>query len=414
MVLKGERMTRTVIKIETLISFLTFVYLASSYVFIMFTWGRYIMFAAILLIFLLYVYTNRGILQIPERQFIERGLLFVIFCFSSIIWSASKSNALSRSITLLEVFLCTYVIFLNYYNKSDIKPLLNVLMWSGYAEGIVLCFYYGIRNILSFSVSINGDFGNQNMIGMVMAINIVVTIYMMLFERPRFVHIFAILSVLLLAESMSRTAMLGCLTGIVVLFGAKIKSEKSFIKKLEKILGILLVLVVFTFFLGETGVFDSLFDRLRELALTLKGDSGDSSSRLRIILIEEGFKQFLKTPFFGLGINNSFQVAMNAVGHNYYLHNNYIDMLVNGGLIGFLCYASLYVYPIVSFIKYRKYADNQFYISLAILVSILIMDVGTVSYYAKETYFFLMIFFVEASRLKKRQIELSSAQSILE
>ena len=89
-------------------------------------------------------------------------------------------------------------------------------------------------------------------------------------------------------------------------------------------------------------------------------------------------------------------------------------MLVNGGLIGFLCYASLYVYPIVSFIKYRKYADNQFYISLAILVSILIMDVGTVSYYAKETYFFLMIFFVDASRIKKRQIELSSAQSILE
>ena len=88
---------------------------------------------------------------------------------------------------------------------------------------------------------------------------------------------------------------------------------------------------------------------------------------------------------------------------NYYLHNNYIELLAGTGVIGLLAYYSMYLYVAYNLIRYRDIHSNEYIMVLILFLSQIVMDMGMVSYESKSTYFYMMLFYLEVQLLRKGQ-----------
>lgn len=128
----------------------------------------------------------------------------------------------------------------------------------------------------------------------------------------------------------------------------------------------------------------------------------DPSTIERSKLISVGIDQFMKTPLLGIGAGNSVLVGIQASGVEVYLHNNYIDQLVNIGIIGTVIYYLFYMIPLK-----RIFHDRGNYISsicLTILLLGLILDFAMVSTISRENYFYLMIIHLQYEILGRKNV----------
>ncbi len=100
------------------------------------------------------------------------------------------------------------------------------------------------------------------------------------------------------------------------------------------------------------------------------------SESIRMGLIQSGLELFSKKPLFGHGLDAFHFVS----GFQTYAHNNYIELLVNYGLVGFSIYYSLYVILIYRSFKMRNENPYKANVAILFLLSILITDFADVSY----------------------------------
>lgn len=107
-------------------------------------------------------------------------------------------------------------------------------------------------------------------------------------------------------------------------------------------------------------------------------------------------------------MDNARLLLQTHMGIDTYLHNNYVEMLVDGGLIGFIIYYSIYIKLIINLIKNKAKGDRFIAISLVMVALMLISEYGSVSYYEKNTYFYFMILYLEIEIV--RRVDLSNNQ----
>jgi len=123
-------------------------------------------------------------------------------------------------------------------------------------------------------------------------------------------------------------------------------------------------------------------------------------------MVEIGLKTFLDHPLFGIGIGNSRELTVVYLGWETYLHNNFVELLASGGIVGFLLYYAMYLYLISVFWRCRKQYNEEYAICLTLLLVLLVLDFGRVSYYTKTQYVFLMVMFLETDVLRKGTVKL--------
>ena len=83
-----------------------------------------------------------------------------------------------------------------------------------------------------------------------------------------------------------------------------------------------------------------------------------------------------------------------------YAHNNYIELLVDVGIVGIVIYYYIYLYIIFIFIKNRK-NDSVFQIIMfGILISFIVNEYGMVTYYGKFQQLMLALTWVSMNNIK--------------
>ncbi|MDD3267588.1 MAG: O-antigen ligase family protein, partial [Burkholderiales bacterium] len=122
----------------------------------------------------------------------------------------------------------------------------------------------------------------------------------------------------------------------------------------------------------------------------------DISSRIRFEMIEVGKTLFLSKPFLGYGIG-SFSIVS---GFDAYSHNNYIELLVGLGIIGMVLYYSMIIYIIYKLFIIRKFIDGN--PLLAILLSLLVIDYGLVSYNSPVYQYIIALGFISIKLFKPK------------
>lgn len=80
----------------------------------------------------------------------------------------------------------------------------------------------------------------------------------------------------------------------------------------------------------------------------------DSSTIKRSNLRALGIEWFLKHPFAGIGIANPHILTNQYYAFDAYLHDNFVELLCGGGIIGFSLYYSMYVYLFLQLWNYRR------------------------------------------------------------
>lgn len=367
--------------------------------------------AAIIAVFSIYSFFNRGKIQFRMDGYHIYILIFCLFCYTSAIWAQRASYSISKGNLLLQILVAMTVMHLIFADWTDITALLKLIQWGNYIVLGYVIAKYGwstITNLIQNDSRLSNDFLNANTIGMCAAYAITINVYFILYEKIRLTDILIIPAIIVLAASGSRKALLIALMGIFMLFILKNFDMKKFIKSLLKVFFVVLVLLILILFLLKLPMFENTIGRFNDLFLLMSGGGTSSTSGwIRFQYIKLGLNLFKQNPILGIGIDNAKIYTYSLYGLEHYLHNNYVELLACGGIIGTVIYYSIYVYILGVMIRNISKRDKEWDICIVLLVIRFIIDYGAVSYESRGTYVYLLLFWLMAKKLKSA-VHLSS------
>lgn len=382
-----------------------------SYIIVENKYEIYIFMSLTMILLLVYTVENKGIVKIYFTIYHIHLLLFCLFCYLSSTWAVYKDLAIGKGNTLLEILLLTTAVFYCANRENAVDFLLKAVMWGGFCVSFYVIFYYGaggIFNVFREHVRIDSTLINANSLGICSAYSLLISLYYIIYDKTHLWNIVMIPSIIMLAASGSRKAILMVIGGTLILFTLKNIDRRNVVRGMLRIvLAVLLILIVFIF-LSRLSIFEEVKIRMAGMLSTILGRGAvDSSTVTRLRLIEIGMDVFKEHPFIGLGIDNTSILAAGIFNkESYYLHNNFVEMLANGGIVGFVLYYFFYVYVLGGMIKYRDFNDKEYNICLTLLLLVLIMDYGVVSYLNKGIYIFKIIFLFQLKKIRKNKGEM--------
>lgn len=130
-------------------------------------------------------------------------------------------------------------------------------------------------------------------------------------------------------------------------------------------------------------IFTTIEMRLVELFQLFGEDAANSDDYARLYMLQEGIRAFIDRPIWGSGVYSSNSLF------NSYSHNNYIEILLNTGIIGFIVYYGIYIIMgwrlICGIIRHSEYKVFTF------MCFILILLIGSAAVYYFSVYFQIII-----------------------
>lgn len=332
----------------------------------------------------LYVAAKRKILLTNAHYCI---LAFCFVSFLSGLWAIDSSTAIQSSISVLFLALMSILVY-QVFEKRDVDKLLKAILFAGVALVLYTMFDVGFTTYIDGIFSgerLGGTMSAANTFGVYCSISFLAGIYL-LRRKKLFYTLMLIIMLSGILASTSRNAFIITTVGVVLSFLFAFK-KTSFSKKFFYLL--LFAIVIFVIY--KLGYFDSIFTRLEDLDIEAATETGaeiDPSFGSRLFMIRKGFEWFFQKPLFGHGIANA-QFLLEKVWAKTYLHNNYVELLVNVGLVGFVCYYATHFTVLKGLFKNRKSPLDACEAVIVLLIVLMIADMSIVFYYNKLTYIVL-------------------------
>lgn len=400
---------RLYFNMDKIINVLMVILICSFTILTSYSWGRYVMLGCTGLILCVQVFRNNGKYKLFSGVFPFVLALFTFYSLISSLWAERSTDSITVGKTLFEITVMVYILYTCYFeNPKNTNDLLRCIKWSGYIISLYSIFFYGLDFLIIAAANetrLENTYANVNTIGMLSSICIVIQVDEFICEkRWKWEALLCLPSIFIVALTHSRKALLLLILGTFLCFLLHNLDSKNILKTIGKISAIVLVALVLLNVVALMPIFAGTFDRMNALFGSIFGDGGgaDSSVLIRDRMIEVGWEQFLKTPLLGMGMANPHILSNMYLGKDAYLHNNFIELLAGGGIVGLSIYYSMYAYLLTMFWKLRRYKNEEYVICLVMTVVLLILDYGMVSYYQKIRYVYLLVMFLEIEALKKK------------
>ncbi len=325
------------------------------------------------------------------------AIAFLLFCGIGIKYAINRSVTTHYFSTLLYVLIINILILLYTSNRPRIVDgIIHTLIIGATLSGVVAFAKYGFLAFLS-SRMVERTSGNS--IGQYSAFAAVLILYVLrsrkevLKKSSSLYKVLFIVNLIFVVLSASRKSLLYLLLPLIV---DRISRSKNPIKIIENVIGSFFLIVIVYFCLMKIGpLYKMVGHRIETLINGIKGiGRTDSSTYTRLILIQRGLEWFRQRPILGYGLAGFHAMNESLFGSSYYAHNNYVEMLVDGGIIGTVIYYSLYIRSLVNYFKNRKTITKDNTIFLGLLISILVCDYGMVTYNDIFTQTILLIVFM--------------------
>lgn len=320
-------------------------------------------------------------------------LLFLTFSCCSIWWSLDKNYAFAMVKTLLFSALCMYSLL--YLIK--IEPQRKELVFKSliYFPLILEARVILSDGLFAFINSRNASGINGNIVGLCAALGACFAYYMYLESRNKKYIITFMLNISVMILSSSRKAILCFIIPAVFTFLYQQKRNVS--KKMLKVIGIVVAALIGVYMLINVPIlYNTVGNRIVSMLANFMGQSNlvDASTRTRTNLITWGLEWFSQKKWLGWGIDN-YRVVLHAYHPDYpmsfYAHNNYVELLVDVGIIGTCIYYYIYILCLKNSIKERKKLDRCQTMFVGIIIALLISEIGLVSYYDKYFQIILLL-----------------------
>ena len=379
-------------------------YYAGAYIAETISGGQIILVLALGLMGIAVLSETGGKLSVRKCGILLYILTFLLFCVSSLLWAQSPQLGIPKINALIFIFAAMIVLYVCTYQMAGIEDLLKAIMYGGYIVVFYATVRYGFSGLLRLlqnDTRLTNELFNANTLGMCAAYSIIINFFFIIYEKLSIRDILIIPAFVLILVSQSRKAVLVMAIAVIGIYVLKNFSNKNFgVNLIKLVVGLAVIVLIFIAF-SRLPVMQPIMKRLWELVEMVLGNGtrGKNSAWIRFAYTELGLKLFKEHPLVGIGIGNANLYTQMYYGHNHYLHNNYVELLACGGIIGFLIYYSIWIYLLGVFIVCRKQRSREYDICLILFIVRLILDYGAVWYYSKDTYFFLMLFWVLANKL---------------
>lgn len=335
-------------------------------------------------------------------RFLEILAFFVLFCFISTIWAEDRSLAISRVLTLCQLFLMSLVFTSYMSNYENVDKMLKGFIISGVLCSLSIIGYYGINEyirLMMLGVRLGGGINNENTIGLYTSTTAVMCFYFAYCKKEKLFYIVMLLPFFVAMGSGSRKALALVVFGAFAIILIQYRRETK-LSGFVKLVAAISVLVIAVKVMSKMEIFDVMFSRFETMFSSTKKDN---STLTREAMIEYGLDYFKQYPYTGIGVGNSGIITKNNLGWATYLHNNYVELLATVGIFGTILYYAIYVYLIVDLYKLAfQENDDTAVLMLSLMVSNLIMDYGAVSYYTKTMYIYFSLASATISIGKRR------------
>ncbi len=329
----------------------------------------------------------------------------VVICLSLIssLWSIKPILSYYAVFSFIKLFVFTYSIYRFCYTKENLIKLLKVYILINVILIFFVLTYFGV-DILGegrMSDTENGVNGNGIAISLAFALYSIYLIFyfsrVSFFNRP-FYYFLVVLFFVFLVFTGSRTA----LVMLVLPFTLYLFLKSKY--KLVALFSIGILMVGMYYVIMEVPQFYNVLGVRIIEALDIASGNTEGGDSSRLLLFLYGVEWFQDNPFLGIGINN-YRVLSNVtppfVGKNFYAHSNFIEMLVDVGIVGFLVYYS-FVFTLLKR-AVATFSSNISKLVLALTITIFLHDIISMSYYEWEMHFLICITFVLQSFAEKNK-----------
>jgi len=375
--------------------------------------GRYIYLTISIILLIL---KTKGKLEIKFESYYFFNILMIIFVFLSSLWALYPSLSIIMAKRMLEMFICFSCVYIAYSVDEDTVSLMRCFKWSGYIITFYQFQHYGFNRLyqmLMNSERMTNEIGNINMFGAMIAFSCLFDFIEIGRKKKLTISCpLVIPSILIISATQSRKSILIIIIGIVLVFLFYYVDFNNLLNTFISFLILLLICYVGFYLLLNSPLFSGLNNRMTMMINMFLGEGEVGlSAKARSDMIRFGWHYFLENPLGGIGIGNATAI------YGSYLHNNYIELLCCGGIIGFVIYYSRYLFLLCSIIRNINICNNKkesIYPCFILLSILLILDYGRVTYYTKpsQIYFVLLFLQIKSIRFTRERIK-SSGDSCL-
>lgn len=357
------------------------------------------------------VYAATHHFSVPFRitQFKTWFLLFFCVCLLSIPLAINRSNSVNSIKTLVVLMMMVFVMDGDIQTNQDLEKYMKMYMIAAF----VMMLYVVLNvDLINFQLSQHGlattGMWNGNDVGLKCAIFLIFFLYFFDLDRRVFKRFFllvgAVLALVLLYFTASRKALLIAVFGIALYYYFK-HPNKRFRNLLIIIFGIY---TAFQLVMNIPELYEAIGWRIEGMLSLMTGQGvADSSALLRAQYIKVGLDAFKESPIVGYGIDNYRYINLRETGHLTYSHNNFVDILVGVGGLGFLVYYSYYIKLIFDFLKlYFRRNTSMLLNAVAIcFLCLFVIHIAVVSY-SDILQNILILFFAKALVIQKSGVQL--------
>lgn len=323
-------------------------------------------------------------------------ILYGIYIFISSLWTPTSHSDVAvyiyNYVTMALIVICVY----NYIKEGkDFENILLFFMLGGLCLSIYVFSSYGMslfENLRSTTkeLRVGDNLANVNQIGTQTVFGALIAFYLLRYGKKTPFNIIAyslcfIITLLISILTGSKKVFLMIVLGFFVLVAYNPKSRNSFAKKLINLVVASAIILLLIYLINNLSIFHTLKTRIDDFLITLTNKGGNETDNSRIYMAQMGIQVFLRNPFLGDGFLSSYSYF------GTYSHNNYVEILMNTGIIGFILLYFPYIPILLGIIQNRKSMNPMYLVLSMIFFLILFAAVGYVYYYDRPTQILLCL-----------------------
>lgn len=346
-----------------------------------------------------------------DRYFFLYGI-FILLGFLSIIYAENKIFVLNKTVQLI-INLGIIFILNNFINSNEnIIFTLKCFAVSGVIVALLILFTTNYAEATRLNRP-GTQIGNVNSLAIQMCMSLsAILILKSNNKNKKYLLIIELLliSAILLTGSRKGTIILLAIYALSYLL--KDCNNKKIMARNVTIVTIIMVTLI-TIIYTVPYFHELVWVRFENMFQFINGsDTNEFSIKARNNMIEVGWNWFKENPIFGYGLDNYRYMYNNYYGYNYYAHNNYIELLVDLGIIGTLGFYMSILYPLIKLIKMKIYKNYKTCVFFSMIIIFLVMDYAWVSYGDRVWLIYVAIIYAYI-RLKEKESEDENKVSVI-
>ncbi len=311
------------------------------------------------------------------------GIASLAFAFVAMLYSPDFSLLSGTYYALIVNFVLVFIFTQMPWNEKRFRAVLGVYVASAAFLMVALAATGNLQDS-SESGRLGQELtGNANILAMMLMVGAIYAIWLLVSSRRRLSKMLSTLALIAIYFGMflsgGRKYVIVPVVFAYILLLCK-SGKKGRWKWIKYTLLIALVAVALYYLIMKVPFFYESIGSRFDSFFGAAGAEEDTSAILRQQMTEAAWDKWPESPIWGHGFDSfKYYNAEHVTGKMFYSHNNFLELLYNQGLIGFIAYYSLYVYLFVKAWKMKGAPLKKGFV-LATIVSLLCFEYFGITY----------------------------------